>query len=56
MAVAAGPRRPRTLLFGGKYSSGNTFGTKNLWSVLDGLPLILVLAGVAQVAALRMGK
>lgn len=57
MAVAAGPRWPRTLLFDGKYSSGTTFGAKNLLRpVLDGFPLILVLVGIAQVAGFGMGK
>lgn len=56
MAVAAGPRRPRTFLHGGRRASGNTLGTRSLCWVLDGLPLILVLAGVAQVAAIRLGK
>lgn len=54
MAVAVGPCRPRTLFFG-KCASRNTFRKKNL-SFFDGFPLILVLAGVVQIAALRLGK
>lgn len=54
MAVASGPRRPRTLFFG-KCAPRNTFRKKNL-SFFDGFPLILVLAGVVQIAALRLGK
>ena len=57
MAVAAGPRRPRTLLVGGNRASGNTLGTKTFYSLLDGFLLILVaLAGIGQVAAIRLGR
>lgn len=52
MAVAAGPRRPRTLFFG-KCASRNTFKKKNL-SFFDGFPLILILSSVVQIAALRL--